>query len=137
MAAAIEDVIDGGNTTDIRDHLDLCNIEPADYPIGWVARADVYVGIMVVQFFFQAEGGIRDYKVTGVQACALPIFRTSLGFQSVLGFASEVLTINKANLEAASSRITDVDVAMESTQLARWNVLVQAGTAMLDRKSVV
>src|SRR5256885_2550045 len=24
--------------------------------------------------FFQAEGGIRDYKVTGVQTCALPIF---------------------------------------------------------------
>jgi len=51
--------------------------------------------------------------------------------QSVLGFATEVLTVNKANLEAASSRITDVDVASESTQLARWNVLVQSGTAML------
>ena len=25
-------------------------------------------------FFFQAEDGIRDYKVTGVQTCALPIF---------------------------------------------------------------
>src|ERR1022692_5096806 len=25
-------------------------------------------------FFFQAEGGIRDYKVTGVQTCALPIY---------------------------------------------------------------
>src|SRR5256885_9823995 len=25
-------------------------------------------------FFFQAEGGIRDYKVTGVQTCALPIW---------------------------------------------------------------
>src|SRR5256885_11437834 len=24
--------------------------------------------------FFQAEGGIRDYKVTGVQTCALPIY---------------------------------------------------------------
>jgi flagellin len=54
-------------------------------------------------------------------------------FQSVLGFASETLTVNKANLEAASSRITDVDVAEESTQLARWNVLVQAGTAMLSQ----
>jgi flagellin len=51
--------------------------------------------------------------------------------QSRLGFASEVLTVNKANLEAANSRITDVDVAEESTQLARWNVLVQSGTAML------
>src|SRR5215467_15181908 len=26
-------------------------------------------------FFFQAEDGIRDYKVTGVQTCALPILR--------------------------------------------------------------
>jgi flagellin len=51
--------------------------------------------------------------------------------QSVLGFAGEVLSVNKANLEAASSRITDVDVASESTQLARWNVMVQSGTAML------
>ena len=25
-------------------------------------------------FFFQAEDGIRDYKVTGVQTCALPIW---------------------------------------------------------------
>jgi flagellin len=51
--------------------------------------------------------------------------------QSRLGFASEVLTVNKANLEAANSRISDVDVASESTQLARWNILVQSGTAML------
>jgi flagellin len=51
--------------------------------------------------------------------------------QSRLGFASELVTVNKANLEAANSRITDVDVAAESTQLARWNVLVQAGTSML------
>src|SRR5256885_4690542 len=29
--------------------------------------------IMYVCFFFQAEDGIRDYKVTGVQTCALPI----------------------------------------------------------------
>lgn len=53
--------------------------------------------------------------------------------QSRLGFASEVLTTNKANLEAANSRIIDVDVAEESTQLARWNVLVQSGTAMLSQ----
>ena len=51
--------------------------------------------------------------------------------QSRLGFAGELLTVNKANLEAANSRIVDVDVAQESTQLARWNILVQSGTAML------
>ena len=29
-------------------------------------------------FFFQAEDGIRDYDVTGVQTCALPICRGRL-----------------------------------------------------------
>src|SRR5256885_12005494 len=29
---------------------------------------------VILCFFFQAEDGIRDYKVTGVQTCALPIF---------------------------------------------------------------
>lgn len=53
--------------------------------------------------------------------------------QSRLGFAAEMLAVNQANLEAATSRITDVDVAVESTALARFNVLVQAGTAMLSQ----
>ncbi len=65
---------------------------------------------------------------------AVATFRAENGAeQSRLGFASELLTVNKANLEAASSRITDVDVASESTQLARWNILVQSGTAMLSQ----
>src|SRR5256885_13554356 len=29
-------------------------------------------------FFFQAEDGIRDYKVTGVQTCALPISKLDI-----------------------------------------------------------
>src|SRR2546426_7327491 len=29
--------------------------------------------MLLLFFFFQAEDGIRDYKVTGVQTCALPI----------------------------------------------------------------
>src|SRR2546426_7762870 len=33
---------------------------------------------MSVFFFFQAEDGIRDYKVTGVQTCALPIFLAAM-----------------------------------------------------------
>src|SRR3989454_2180299 len=39
------------------------------------------VTVMVV-FFFQAEDGIRDYKVTGVQTCALPISRAVAGGRS-------------------------------------------------------
>src|SRR5699024_11357407 len=30
-------------------------------------------------FFFQAEDGIRDRNVTGVQTCALPIFDVAVG----------------------------------------------------------
>lgn len=50
---------------------------------------------------------------------------------SRLDFASQMLSTNKQNLEAANSRIIDVDVAAESTQLARYSILVQSGTAML------
>ena len=51
--------------------------------------------------------------------------------QSRLSFAADMLAVNKQNLEAANSRIIDVDVAKESSQLARFNILQQAGTAML------
>lgn len=60
--------------------------------------------------------------------------RATNGAQSNrIGFASDMLVINKQNLEAANSRIIDVDVAQESTQLARFNILVQAGSAMLQQ----
>src|SRR2546426_8644904 len=37
------------------------------------------VFVCVSFFFFQAEDGIRDYKVTGVQTCALPIWILAAG----------------------------------------------------------
>lgn len=50
---------------------------------------------------------------------------------SRINFAQDLLNINAVNLEAANSRIIDVDVAAESSQLARFQILQQAGTAML------
>src|SRR5205807_4405345 len=54
-----------------------------------------YIGVSIVYcfFFFQAEDGIRDYKVTGVQTCALPI---SIGRGSPLASAS-LRNCSKAN----------------------------------------
>src|SRR3989454_2712700 len=46
---------------------------------------------MLVFFFFQAEDGIRDYKVTGVQTCALPILGLAFAPRSPGALAS-VLT---------------------------------------------
>jgi flagellin len=58
--------------------------------------------------------------------------RATIGaYQSRLNYSAEQLTVGKENLTAASSRIQDVDIAAESTNLARNNVLQQAGTAML------
>jgi flagellin len=51
--------------------------------------------------------------------------------QTRLGFAADMLAVNKTNLEAAYGRVMDVDVATESSNLARLNILQQAGTAML------
>jgi flagellin len=48
-----------------------------------------------------------------------------------LGYYSDQLSSLKNNLSAANSRITDVDVAQESTNYAKYNILVQSGTAML------
>ena len=50
---------------------------------------------------------------------------------SKLSFGQSMLITNKNNLQQANSLIADVDVAGESTQLARFNILQQAGTAML------
>jgi len=72
--------------------------------------------------------------VTTIQAAIqnLATLRANNGAeQSRLTFAADMLAVNKTNLEAANSRILDVDVADESTKLARYNILQQAGTAML------
>ena len=58
--------------------------------------------------------------------------RASNGATSArLSFSEDHLRLSKANLEAANSRIMDVDVAEESTQLAKFNILAQASAAML------
>lgn len=48
-----------------------------------------------------------------------------------MGYTLEQLQVYKENLMAANSRIKDVDVAQESTKYARYQILVQSGTAML------
>jgi len=58
--------------------------------------------------------------------------RATLGAaQSRLELASTTLQVEYENLSSAISRIRDVDVAEESTQYAKYNILVQSGTAML------
>jgi flagellin len=50
---------------------------------------------------------------------------------SRLRFAGQEMAAQETNLIAARGRITDVDIAAESTRLAKYNVLVQASASML------
>src|SRR5215510_8891618 len=54
--------------------------------IGFALSALIGCGLFVCFFFFQAEDGIRDGHVTGVQTCALPI---SGGGAGVVGLSNQ------------------------------------------------
>ena len=50
---------------------------------------------------------------------------------------TSALSVQKDNVSAARSRIADVDVAVESANFARQQILVQSGTAMLAQANVL
>src|SRR5256886_1752945 len=54
-------------------------------------------------FFFQAEDGIRDLTVTGVQTCALPICRAQVHRRIRCGLGDPIL-VPKIGIEAAAAR---------------------------------
>jgi len=73
---------------------------------------------------------------TAIQALANMRAQIGANIQR-LNLTSEQLSILNQNLTAANSRIKDVDVADESTQFAKLNILVQSGTAMLAQANVL
>src|SRR5256885_10044045 len=90
----------------------------------------VYVVLSVVYdnvfffFFFQAEDGIRDYKVTGVQTCALPIcLRETAQHQPVPGCQDLLVTPRLyalfAHLEELQPRSEERRVGKECR--SRWS----------------
>lgn len=87
------------------------------------------------------QGGVKINTVAGAQTALTQIVaalsqlhldRAGLGaIQSRIEFTNGQLMTSKQNLSQAKSRITDVDVASESTEYARQQILVQSGTQML------
>ena len=53
------------------------------------------------------------------------------GTMSRLTFSADNIARQTTNMEAAYGRIVDVDIAAESTRLAKYNVLIQTSAAML------
>jgi flagellin len=50
-----------------------------------------------------------------------------------LQYTSQALSVLSTNLTSANSQISDVDIATESTKFAKYQILVQSGTAMLSQ----
>jgi flagellin len=75
-----------------------------------------------------------ESALTAVQAAITQVAtdRATLGAneETLTDYSSQLATLNN-NLSAANSVISDVDVATESTNYAKENILVQTGTAML------
>src|SRR5260221_9481138 len=83
-------------------------------------------------FFFQAEDGIRDHCVTGVQTCALPISREAVT-PIQLGENWSGLLEMKQSVAAGASDFAMLD-AMKIGGVTGW---LRAAALAQDRKSVV
>ncbi len=88
--------------------------------------------------------GSTSYNVTNSGAIVVDAIqqiateRATLGAaQSRLEVASAQMQVQYENLQAAISRIRDVDVAEEATAMAKAQILVQSGTAMLAQANTV
>lgn len=82
-----------------------------------------------------AASALNNIK-TAIQALANMRAQVGANIQR-LNLTGEQLTVLNENLSAANSRLKDVDVAAESTNFARMNILVQSGTAMLAQANVL
>src|SRR2546421_4761523 len=64
----------------------------------------MYMDVIVFFFFFQAEDGIRDLIVTGVQTCALPIFKISIASFSTSTVKRNVPEDSASDIRASAGR---------------------------------
>src|SRR5258708_12823746 len=64
---------------------------------------------IVVLFFFQAEDGIRDDLVTGVQTCALPISRITTTLRSLTRTPTTLTTCTDVRSEEHTSELQSPD----------------------------
>src|SRR5256885_8314999 len=87
---------------------------------------------MLLFFFFQAEDGIRDYKVTGVQTCALPI---SLPNRSDKSASVRRALYQRALISTAFPRLGVITQSPTRASIQVTGIL--AAPLRRDRKSVV
>ena len=85
----------------------------------------------------RSENALNHLKISKLAIQSMASMRATNGSEQVrLTFAGDMLSINRNNLDSARSRITDVDIAGESANMARLNILQQAGIAMLAQANM-
>src|SRR3989454_10829617 len=72
--------------------------------------------LSVCFFFFQAEDGIRDYKVTGVQTCALPSLYGALTSSRMVMRNADTPDVNAA----AKQRLRDLKPLIRAELAKQW-----------------
>jgi len=97
-----------------------------------IAQAALSSAFVSVSDLSAVTGSNISVVTDAIQSLAT-LMATNGAQSSRLQFALDSLSVNKVNLEAANSRIYDVDVAAETTKLARANILVQSGASMLTQ----
>src|SRR5262249_57876106 len=89
---------------------------------------------IVLVFFFQAEDGIRDWSVTGVQTCALPISTATV----LAPFSGKTDQGGPSGPTGSSSKSTaSTVVAATAAAAAPAHRAKTASACRVDRKSVV
>jgi flagellin len=82
-----------------------------------------------------APTALNDVK-TAIAQLAKDRADIGANMETLTAYSNQLSTLNN-NLSAANSQITDVDVAQESTNYAKYNILVQTGTAMLAQANAL
>jgi flagellin len=120
--------VGAGDTANDSITVNLANVGTA---VGTLASAD---GTAAGAGFAVTDNATAKTTITAIDTAitAISTARAELGAsQNRLESASRSLAVSKENLSAASSRITDTDMAEEMVKYTRSNILSQAGTAML------
>src|SRR2546426_309135 len=91
-------------------------------------EGDGCVVFLLCFFFFQAEDGIRDYKVTGVQTCALPI----LPFEGLLEYVLEELKVPEPGSSPAQRLLALRRFMLDRRRAGQSTVLVLDEAQNLD-----
>ncbi len=98
--------------------------------------ANIYMGVSSAITTTTSAANALSNIQTAIQNLA--DMRANVGANlSRLNMTDDQVTILNENMSAANSRIKDINVANETTEFARFNILVQSGTAMLAQANML